>query len=192
MIYRRASVVYLVAGREAGQTRVGCKAHVAPGAEAAVLGHARDQTQSTGMQVRECTVADGRGESIRFARGVWPAHPRELAPMRAAVYRWLAPLSLPADAEHDLVFAVGEAATNSVEHAYRPSGVGDTVELTFWTEHHTVYFEVADHGIWKVPAGEPTGRGRGIEMMQRLMTFVLIRHDDRGTRVLMSQTISEN
>lgn len=137
-------------------------------------------------------MADGRGESMEFARGVWPAHPRELAPIRAAVYRWLAPLSLPEDAEDDLVFAVGEAATNSIEHAYRPSGAGDTVELTFWTEPQTVCFEVVDHGMWKIPTGEPTGRGRGIEMMQRLMTFVLIQHDDRGTRVLLYQTISEN
>jgi anti-sigma regulatory factor (Ser/Thr protein kinase) len=36
-------------------------------------------------------------------------------------------------AQDDLVFAVGEAATNSVEHAYRPARAGDTVELTFWT-----------------------------------------------------------
>jgi serine/threonine-protein kinase RsbW len=137
-------------------------------------------------------VADGRGESMEFARGVWPAYPHELAPMRAAVYRWLASISLPEDAEDDLVFAVGEAAANSVEHAYRTSGAGDTVELTFWTEPQMVCFEVVDHGVWKMPTSEPTGRGRGIEMMQRLMTFVLIRHDERGTRVLLRRTISEN
>ncbi len=115
-----------------------------------------------------------------------------MAPMRAAVRRWLSALSLPEDAENDLVFAVGEAATNSVEHADRPARAGDTVELTFWTEPQGVCVEVVDHGVWKVPTGEPTGRGRGIEMMQRLMTFVLIHHDDRGTRVLLCQAISEN
>jgi hypothetical protein len=29
-------------------------------------------------------------------------------------------------------------------------------------------------------------------MMQRLMTFVLIHHDDHGTRVLLCQAIPEN
>jgi serine/threonine-protein kinase RsbW len=140
----------------------------------------------------EWTKADGRRESVEFAHGVWPAHPRQLAPMRGAVHRWLTSLSLPEDAEDDLVLAVGEAATNSVEHAYRPAMAGDTVELTFWIEPQAVCFEVVDHGVWKVPAGEPTGRGRGIEMMRRLVTFVLIHHDDRGTRVLLRQWISQN
>ncbi len=89
----------------------------------------------------------GRRESTEFAHGVWPAHPRQLAPMRAAVRRWLSALSLPEDAENDLVFAVGEAATNSVEHAYRPARAGDTVELTFWTEPQGVCVEVVDHGV---------------------------------------------
>ena len=135
-------------------------------------------------------MAGGRGESTEFARGVWPAHPRQLAPMRAVVHRWLTALCLPEDAEDDLVLAVGEATANSVEHAYRPAMAGDTVELTFWTEPQAVCFEVVDHGAWRIPTGEPTGRGRGIEMMQRLMAFVLIQHDDRGTRVLMCQAIS--
>jgi serine/threonine-protein kinase RsbW len=55
--------------------------------------------------------------------------------------------------------------------------------LTFWTEPHAICLEIVDHGQWRAPSGEPTGRGRGIEMMQRLVAFVLIRHDNRGTRV---------
>jgi serine/threonine-protein kinase RsbW len=129
-------------------------------------------------------AADGP-ESYEFAHGVWPAHPRQLSPLRAEVRRWLAPLALYGDAEDDMVLAVGEAASNCVEHAYITATADDTVELTFWTEPRAVCVEIVDHGVWRVPSEYPTGRGRGIEMMQSLMALVLIRHDSRGTRVLL-------
>jgi serine/threonine-protein kinase RsbW len=131
----------------------------------------------------EPTPAAAQGESSEFMHRIWQAHPGELAPLRAEVRRWLAPFALAGDAEDDLVLAVSEAASNSVEHAYTPPTADDTVELTFWTEPHAICLEIVDHGQWRTPSGEPTGRGRGIEMMQRLVAFVLIRHDNRGTRV---------
>ena len=39
--------------------------------------------------------------------------------MRTALRSWLAGFGLDTEAEHGLVVAVNEAATNSVEHAYR-------------------------------------------------------------------------
>ena len=105
--------------------------------------------------------------------------------MRAEVRRWLAPLALTGDAEDDMVLAVSEAATNCVEHAYIPATADDTVELTFWTEPQAVCVEVVDHGVWQAPSDQPTGRGRGIQLMQRLMALVLIHYDTRGTRVLL-------
>jgi anti-sigma regulatory factor (Ser/Thr protein kinase) len=130
-------------------------------------------------------TATGRVEPTEFVHRNWPAHPRQLAPLRAEVRRWLVPLALIGDAEGDVVLAVSEAASNSVEHAYIPLTVDDTVEVTFWTEPHAMCIEIVDHGVWQTPSGPPTGRGRGIEIMQRLMAFVLIRHDSRGTRVLL-------
>jgi serine/threonine-protein kinase RsbW len=125
------------------------------------------------------------GEPSEFAHRIWPAHPRHLAHIRSEVRRWLGPLALTGDNEDDLVLAVNEAVSNSVEHAYRPATLDGTVELTFWTELDAVCVEVVDHGEWRIPPGQPTGRGRGIEIMQRLVAFVLIRHDRRGTRVLL-------
>jgi anti-sigma regulatory factor (Ser/Thr protein kinase) len=119
----------------------------------------------------------------------WPAHPRQLSALRAEVRRWLAPLALLGDAEIDLVLAVNEAASNCVEHAYRPATADDTVELTFWTEARSVCVEIVDHGVWRPPSGQPTGRGRGIEIMQRLIPVVLIHYDRRGTRVLLSHPL---
>jgi serine/threonine-protein kinase RsbW len=105
--------------------------------------------------------------------------------VRAEVRRWLAPLALPRDAENDLLLVVNEAASNCVEHAYTSATVDGTVELTFWTEPGSVCVEIVDQGRWRTPSGQPTGRGRGIAIMQRLIPVVLIHHDGRGTRVLL-------
>jgi serine/threonine-protein kinase RsbW len=127
----------------------------------------------------------GGGESSDFVHRVWPAHPCQLSPLRAEVRRWLVPLGLGEDAEDDIVLAVAEAASNCVEHAYLPATADDTVELTFWTEPRAVCIEIVDHGTWQAPSAYPTARGRGIEMMQRLIAIVQIRHDTRGTSVFL-------
>ena len=112
--------------------------------------------------------------------------------MRADVRRWLAPLALGGDTEDDTVLAMSEAASNCVEHAYLPATADDTVEVTFWTEPDAFYIEIVDHGVWQTPPNQPTGRGRGIEMMQRLVAFVLIHHDTRGTRVLLRHPLLDD
>ena len=111
--------------------------------------------------------------------------------MRTVVRRWLAPLVLPGDAEDDVVLAVNEAASNCVDHAYAAANTDGTVELTFWTEARCVCIEIVDHGVWRTPADQPTGRGRGIDIMRRLMESVLIHHDRRGTRVFLSYPRSD-
>ena len=133
----------------------------------------------------EPTPGAAPGEPSEFVHRRWPAHPRQLAPLRAEVRRWLTPLALTGDAEDDLVLAVSEAASNSIEHAYMPPTADDTVELTFWTEPRAVCVEIVDHGVWRTPPDQPTGRGRGIEIMQRLVASVLVHHDNRGTRVFL-------
>ena len=101
-----------------------------------------------------------RGESTEFAYRSWPAEAGELAPIRAEIRRWLAPLVLPGDAVDDVVRAVNEAARNCVEHAYPAATTNGSVELTFWTEPRSVCIEIVDHGAWRTPANQPTGRGR--------------------------------
>ena len=129
---------------------------------------------------------DGRAE---FVHRSWPAHPRQLAPLRVEVRRWLTPLALSEDVEDGLLLAVSEAASNSVEHAYTAPTDDDTVEVTFWTEPRAVCLEVVDHGRWQTPSGDSAEGGRGIAMMQRLVAFVLIHHDGRGTRVHFRQPL---
>jgi serine/threonine-protein kinase RsbW len=137
----------------------------------------------------EPAAAIGWAERSEFVHRSWPTYPRHLAALRAEVRRWLAPLALPGDAKNDLLLAVNEAASNCIEHASAPATVDGTVELTFWTEPGSVCVEIVDHGRWRAPCGQPTGRGRGIAIMQRLIPVVLIHYDNRGIRVLLSHPL---
>src|SRR3954471_10052916 len=143
-------------------------------------------SSTLGDDMTESAAAGGGAERAEVVHRSWPAHPPHLAAPRAGGRRWVAPLGLPGDAEDDLLLAVNEAASNCIEHAYMPATVDGTVELTFWTEAGSVCVEIVDHGRWRTPCGQPTGRGRGIAMMQRLVPVVLIHYDNRGTRVLLS------
>ena len=61
-------------------------------------------------------------------RAIWPAHPRQLAPMRLELRRWLAPLAMTGETQEDMILAANEAAANSVEHAYPDATEDDTVD----------------------------------------------------------------
>jgi anti-sigma regulatory factor (Ser/Thr protein kinase) len=124
-------------------------------------------------------------QRIEFVHEVWPAQPRSLARIRSRTRRWLSPLPLTEQAQHDLIVAVDEAASNAIEHAYPEGTENKTVEVTFWTEPTTVNFEVVDHGRWRKPSKQPNRWSRGISLMQRMIESVMIRFDQRGTRVLL-------
>jgi serine/threonine-protein kinase RsbW len=128
-------------------------------------------------------------EWTEFAYRSWPADARQLGAIRNEMHRWLGPLALAEDVEDDVVLAVSEAASNCIEHAYAPATADGTVELTFWTEPPSLCVEIVDHGAWRKPSGTPTSRGRGIEIMRRLMAGVLIHYDRRGTRVFLSHLL---
>ena len=78
------------------------------------------------------TTDPARHDAVSFVRQSWPAEPRQLAPIRAEVRRWLASLGVGEEAETDMVLAVNEAVTNAVVHA--SNSASDTVELAFWTK----------------------------------------------------------
>jgi len=86
----------------------------------------------------ESTPIAVRGEPSEFVRRSWQAHPDQLASLRAEVRRWLTPFPFTDDAEDDLVLAVNEAASNSVEHAYTSMTADGSVEVTFWTESDAI------------------------------------------------------
>ena len=140
----------------------------------------------------EPTPGAAQREPPEFAHRSWHAHPGQLAPLRAEVRRWLAPFALTEDTEDDLVLAVSEAASNSIEHAYPPGTLDGTVELTFWIEDRGICLQIVDHGTWRDPSRSDSSRGRGILLMQRLMTVAVIDYDGRGTRVRLSMSLPDD
>lgn len=143
---------------------------------------------------------DGRDDHVHgrveFVHRSWPADPAQLSVIRRELARWLAPLALTDDETAGVVLAVDEAAANAVRHAYGPGGSG-VVELTLWTEPGTLCVEVVDHGRWVPPVGDtaPDGLadgGRGIPLMSSMTEAVLIRHDSRGSRVLLRYPVRDD
>jgi anti-sigma regulatory factor (Ser/Thr protein kinase) len=130
-----------------------------------------------------------------------PAEPAQLAPLRHAMAEYLAPLPLSPDRRDEIILAVGEAAANAVEHAYRDEPEPGVIDVTFWTESDALCVEVRDHGRWREPpVGSPPdgpsldgpsldGHGLGIVLMRRLIDCVLIHHDHRGTNVLLRHPV---
>ncbi|WP_232663476.1 ATP-binding protein [Pseudonocardia sp. TRM90224] len=130
---------------------------------------------------------------VEFVHRSWPADAEQLSVIRHQLARWLEPLQLTEEETADVVLAVDEAAANAVSHAYRgnrPDGPA-TVELTLWTEPGTLSIEVVDHGHWRPPAPDPETGGRGIPLMSTISESVLIRFDERGSRVLLRHRIPD-
>jgi anti-anti-sigma factor len=112
-----------------------------------------------------------------------PAEPPQLAVMRRAVRVWAAAAALPADMSDDLLLALGEAAANAVEHAYRDGASGDwTYEVTRLGDG-SVAGVVQDWGSWRPPPADPGFRGRGVAFVRQLSDQMTIEHGDDGTTV---------
>lgn len=113
------------------------------------------------------------------------ADPANLAVVRDRVRHWLALSGVGAEDSADAMLAIGEAASNSVEHSVlgtdrdvhvrvRAVIVGDQLRVT-----------VSDNGRWK-PAAEVTGyRGHGIKLINALVDTADVTTSDAGTTVTM-------
>jgi serine/threonine-protein kinase RsbW len=126
--------------------------------------------------------------------GRWRAEPHELLAMRMTLRDWLAEFGLDADAEHALVTAANEAATNAVEHAYRSPAVpvyGRTFEVGLKAEPGCLCLEISDRGMWREPSSVDDGRGLGIPLMHQLVDSVTIEKDTPGTRVVLRHRLAD-
>jgi anti-sigma regulatory factor (Ser/Thr protein kinase) len=95
----------------------------------------------------------------------------------------------------DLVLAINEAVSNSIEHGYQLTPEGDRVEgqVTVHGAIHTaadgfrhVEFTVADKGIWLPPTeGRSVNRGQGIRLMRACVDHLTIDGTDDGTTVVL-------
>lgn len=113
---------------------------------------------------------------------------------RKCIDEWLSQLGWDPSACADVVLAVSEATTNTVQHAY-PRGcpgkiIVDAATLTGRDGAQRLRITVTDHGAWRVPAASvpsssaPT-RGRGLMMIRAVMSQLQVNSDASGTQVTM-------
>jgi anti-anti-sigma factor len=114
----------------------------------------------------------------------FPAQASRLSALRRTVVRWANAAALPEEQSYDLQLALGEAAANAVEHAYRGAELGEVSCGLDRAESGDVHVEVRDEGSWK-PPGDPGYRGRGLAVISAVGTDVALDHDlgRPGTRV---------
>jgi anti-sigma regulatory factor (Ser/Thr protein kinase) len=114
-----------------------------------------------------------------------PAEPSSLAHIRVAVRRWLREAGAADAAINDLLVAVGEASSNSVEHAYGPSG--GTVFVRVELRGTDAIVEVRDTGRWREPRG--SGRGRGTLIMQTTTDEFRVERGPDGSTIHLRRRI---
>lgn len=115
-----------------------------------------------------------------------PAAPESLYRVRRAVRTFAARSGVRPGRVEEVVFAVGEAALNTVEHAYRERG-GQLV-VRGERRDDTIVIAVQDIGQWREPVER--GRGRGLRMMHEFADGVKVATGPEGTVVELSWALS--
>jgi anti-sigma regulatory factor (Ser/Thr protein kinase) len=114
-----------------------------------------------------------------------PALPESLRVIRRRLRAWLEHVGFDGDAAAEIVLAVSEACSNTVEHAYNGNGPGG-VSLSASLVGDVLHLEISDRGRWVVKEANDE-RGRGINLMNGLMDRVEIDTGAQGTRILLER-----
>jgi anti-anti-sigma factor len=122
-----------------------------------------------------------------------PARAESLGPLRRMVEAWGRAAGLDGDRLDDLQLALGEAAANAVEHAYRggdpPQDRAEfdrTAEFAYTLQRladGSVAASVRDFGTWQPPLADPGYRGRGIAMVHAIASTAAVEPGPTGTTV---------
>ena len=113
-----------------------------------------------------------------------PAQPERLAALRRTLEDWAVDAALDTPTVDDLQLALGEAAANAVEHAYREAPVAGRVRVRLGVDGEgTISARVEDDGTWRTPPGDRGFRGRGLEIARNLTTAFDLEHGTTGTTV---------
>jgi anti-sigma regulatory factor (Ser/Thr protein kinase) len=114
--------------------------------------------------------------------------------VRQRVEQWLRELRWPPAQIDELVLAVSEAVSNSVEHGYGvPTDAIDhpgtvTVRGRIVVEadgYRQAEITVHDGGTWREPVTEVSSRGHGMLIMRTCTDRFTIEHDADGTTVVL-------
>lgn len=113
---------------------------------------------------------------------------------RGRLDAWLRSHRWPAAQREDMVLALSEAVSNSIEHGYGvheddlPTADTVTVAAAVTTDgpRRRVVLTVHDDGTW-IPPGPPSHhRGHGLSVMRACGDGLEIDHDGRGTTVTLT------
>jgi anti-sigma regulatory factor (Ser/Thr protein kinase) len=119
-----------------------------------------------------------------------PAIPASLAVIRAHLRSWLPSAAVNPATAADILLAVGEAASNAVEHAVRGVTRDVVVEVTARATTTGLALTVRDNGRWRArPA--PGQRGHGSRLMRALVDTVTITPSPQGTTVEMRKELHQ-
>ena len=127
-------------------------------------------------------LAPTGSESFRFS-GL--DDPRNLGSVRHALRRWLLGTGASEEEADDLVLATSEAASNALMHAYGLEA--GAVEVEAGTAGDEVTICVRDAGTWR--SRGPTDGGRGLPLIQALVSSVGVVAGESGTEVRMRRTL---
>jgi anti-sigma regulatory factor (Ser/Thr protein kinase) len=119
-----------------------------------------------------------------------PAIPASLAVIRAHLRTWLPTARVNPAAAADVLLAIGEAASNAVEHAVRGIAGDVELEITARATHTGLALTVKDNGRWHAPMRNAAGRrGHGTSLMRALVDTVTITPTPQGTTVEMRKEL---
>ena len=99
---------------------------------------------------------------------VFPAEPVELRRLRALMRDWLDSRDVGQADQNALLLAVGEACSNSIEHAYRGRETGKVHVEIDEIPDRTFSVTVRDFGHYRSVAQSSSDRGRGTGLMREL------------------------
>jgi anti-sigma regulatory factor (Ser/Thr protein kinase) len=117
-----------------------------------------------------------------------PAIPASLAVIRAHLRTWLPTARVSPSAAADVLLAVGEAASNAVEHAVRGTAGDVELEVTARATSTGLALTVKDNGRWHAPR-RSAQRGHGSRLMRALVDTVKITPTSQGTTVEMRKEL---
>ncbi len=113
-----------------------------------------------------------------------PATPAVLSRVRRAAGGWAAAAGLHPDVVQDLHLALGEAAGNAAEHAYRDRPAPGLLHVRLSQDAEgPVTAVVSDTGSWRPAPADPGDRGRGLQMISALATDVDLTAGPTGTTI---------
>ncbi len=109
----------------------------------------------------------------------------QLSNVRHQFAAWLRAAAIPERTVADIVLAVNEAASNSIEHAYRGHKRGK-VRIEGENDGARVHVRIVDKGSWKPAPVDPGVRGRGLLLIRAVSDWLEMDCTPSGTTVNMS------